>query len=303
MIRERTESPSRPAPRARRATGGATDTSSTAEVRREASPATAAVRGRHESRRGHAPVGDAAYSERRFVPRGPEIHAKLPPARHTVQRPPRRPHADASLRRRITRARPLPRAETAHVARTSAHPWRRGRRRPATSSSPRICCRADAQFRGRQATFKRYSATSIDELHPRLARAGVLRRRKVPRVHGPQDAHPEASTRPSGDQRRPRCARHPTTRPRSARRAAASARTTPAARRSDGTTAWSTACGAASPSWTPRPRATRSSRRGSPRTTPRPSGRPGHVQGLELAAARPARTCDARPGCLSGRSS
>ena len=163
MIRERTESPSRPR------SAGAT--------RPQAAPRTPVARARSAARPRSAGATRAAagtplsatrpYSERRFVPRGPEIHAKLPPARHTVQRPPRRPRtADASLRRRITRARPLPRkAETAHVPRTTA-PMAAGAPSARYFEFSQDLLRADAQFRGRQATFKRYSATSIDELHP-----------------------------------------------------------------------------------------------------------------------------------------
>jgi hypothetical protein len=119
------------------------------------------------------------FSERRFVPRGVEIHAKPPAARHTVQRLRVRPRtADASLRRRITRARPLPRQPETAVPAPQSTPREEGEKRRYFEFYQDMLD-ADALFNGRQKTFKRYSATDLDERHPRHNARDVLRRRKT----------------------------------------------------------------------------------------------------------------------------
>ena len=160
--------------------------------------------------------------------------------------------------------------------------------------------RADAQFRGRQATFKRYSATSIDELHPRHNARDVLRRRKkflgytdlrtpIPSFDTADAATAASSVRETPDDAASEC--HADGRKRKDYAGGE------AKRRYHGMV---NGGGAASPSWTPRPRATRSSWRGSPRTTAASVGSgPATYKAWNSPRHAFARTCDARPGCLS----
>ena len=177
------------------ATGGATDTSRAAEVRSEA-----AVRGRHEGRRGHAPVGDAAL-----------FGATVRPARpgNPRQAPAGAPHpaaaAAAAHRRRVAAAADHARAAAPAQGRDGprpAHDRTHGgggavgpllRVLPGFAAGRRAVSRAPGDVQALQRDEHRRAAPAPQ----RAGRAAAAQ--EVPRVHGPQDAHPELRHGRRGD--------------------------------------------------------------------------------------------------------